>query len=88
MLSDYDTLFEIQIIKCKRVVSGIESKVLVMYVRGMSQRDISKISENLYGFEISYQKISKLTDSVLLELEDWQDRPLQKCYTFLFADCI
>lgn len=55
----------------KKDVSAIESKVLAMYASGMSQRDISDI-----------------TDAILPKLEEWKNRPLQKCYPFLFVDCM
>ena len=59
-----------------------------MYARGMSQRDISSTIEDIYGFNISAETISNITDSVLDRLEDWQNRPLKKFYTFLFIDCM
>ena len=59
-----------------------------MYAKGMSQRDIADIIEDIYGFEISHETISEITDSVLQKLEEWQKRPLKKFYTFLFADCL
>ena len=59
-----------------------------MYARGMSQRDISATIEDIYGFEISHEVISQITDSVLEELEKWQTRTLKKMYTFLFVDCM
>ena len=55
-----------------------------MYAKGMSQRDIADTIEDIYGFEISHDTISEITDSVLEQLEEWQNRPLQKFYTFLF----
>lgn len=86
---DRDASFEPQVIpKRKKDISDIESKVLAMYARGMSQRDISKTIEDIYGFEISHEMISDLTDAILPELEEWQNRPLQKCYAFLFVDCM
>lgn len=89
VLRDRDASFEPQIIpKRKKDISDIESKVLAMYARGMSQRDISKTIEDIYGFEISHEMISDLTDAILPELEKWQNRPLQKCYAFLFVDCM
>ena len=57
-----------------------------MYAKGMSQRDIADIIEDIYGFEISHETISEITDSVLQKLEEWQNRPLKKFYTFLFVD--
>ena len=59
-----------------------------MYARGMSQRDITATVEDIYGFDISHEMISDITDAVLPELEEWQDRPLAKCYAFLFVDCM
>ena len=59
-----------------------------MYANGMSQRDIAETIENIYGFEISHEMVSQITDCVLDELNDWQNRPLKRMYTFLFVDCI
>ena len=86
---DRDASFEPQLIpKRTRDVSSIESKVLSMYAKGMSQRDISATIEDIYGFSISHEKISDITDSVLPEIEEWQQRPLDKCYPFIFVDCM
>ncbi|GAA0710119.1 hypothetical protein GCM10008904_21540 [Paraclostridium ghonii] len=54
----------------------------------MSQRDIASTIEYIYGFEISHETISEITDSVIDYLEQWQNRPLKKFYTFLFVDCL
>ena len=59
-----------------------------MYAKGMSQRDITDIVEDIYGFQISHEQISIITDSVLEELAAWQARPLKKCYAFMFIDCL
>ena len=84
-----DGSFEPQLIsKRQRDVSGIEDKVLAMYARGMSQRDISKTIEDIYGFSISHEMVSDITDAILPELEEWRNRPLKKCYAFLFVDCM
>ena len=69
-------------------VSGIEDKVLSMYARGMSQRDIADTVEDIYGFDISHETISTITDRVIKTAQEWQNRPLKKFYTFLFVDCI
>ena len=74
--------------KRKKDVSAIEGKVLAMYARGMSQRDISKTIEDIYGFSVSHEMISDITDAILPELEEWKNRPLKKCYPFLFVDCM
>ena len=74
--------------KRQKEVSEIEEKVLAMYARGMSQRDIADTIEDIYGFEISHEMVSQITDCVLDELNDWQNRPLKRMYTFLFVDCM
>ncbi|MFS0750925.1 IS256 family transposase [Oceanobacillus sp. 1P07AA] len=74
--------------KRKKDVSAIESKVISMYARGMSQRDISSTIEDIYGFSVSHEMVSDITDQVLPELEEWQTRPLSSCYAFVFVDCM
>jgi transposase-like protein len=86
---DRDASFEPIIIpKRKKDVSEIENKVLAMYARGMSQRDISSTIEDIYGFSVSHEMISDITDVILPELEEWRNRSLKKCYPFLFVDCM
>lgn len=69
-------------------VSAIEDKVLSLYAKGMSQRDISGAIEDIYGFEVSHEMISQITDAILPEVEEWRNRPLKKCYPFVFVDCM
>lgn len=86
---DRKATFTPQIIpKRARDVSGIEDKVLSMYAKGMSQRDIADTIEDIYGFEISHETISSITDRVMAQADEWQGRPLKKFYTFLFVDCL
>ncbi len=86
---DRDASFKPAIIpKGKKDVSEIEGKVLAMYARGMSQRDISQTIDEIYGFSMSADIISKITDRVLEELMHWQSRPLKPLYPFLFVDCM
>ena len=86
---DRDGTFEPQIVpKRTKDVSEIENKVLAMYARGMSQRDISSTIEDIYGFEMSHDMISDITDAIIPQLEEWRVRPLQKCYAFIFVDCM
>lgn len=59
-----------------------------MYARGMSQRDISATIEDLYGFEISHDQVSTITDRILDDVEEWQSRPLKPFYPFIFVDCM
>ncbi|WP_186577711.1 IS256 family transposase, partial [Aquibacillus kalidii] len=86
---DRDGSFEPYLIpKRQKDVSEMENKVISMYARGMSQRDISATVEDIYGFSVSHEMISDITDAVLPELEEWQTRPLSNCYAFLFVDCM
>lgn len=86
---DRDGSFEpVSIPKRSKDVSAIENKVLAMYARGMSQRDISATIEDIYGFSVSHEMISDITDVILPEVEEWRNRPLKKCYAFLFVDCL
>ncbi len=86
---DREATFEPQALpKRTRDVSGIEDKVLSMYARGMSQRDISDTIGDIYGFEISHETISSITDRVINTAEEWQNRPLKRFYTFVFVDCL
>lgn len=86
---DRDGSFEPQVIpKRTKDISDIDKKVLAMYAKGMSQRDISSTIEDIYGFKVSHETISQITDCVLGELNEWQSRPLKKCYPFVFVDCM
>ena len=86
---DRDGSFSPQLIqKRQRDASGIEDKVLAMYARGMSQRDIASTIEDIYGFEISHDQISNITDRVLDEVHEWQERSLKPFYPFVFVDCL
>lgn len=86
---DRDGSFDPLIIpKRTKDVSEIEGKVLAMYARGMSQRDISSTIEDIYGFKVSHEMISDITDVILPEVEEWRNRPLKKCYPFVFVDCM
>lgn len=81
--------FEPQVVKkYQRDVSSIEGKVLALYSRGMSQRDISATIEDIYGFKMSHEQISNITDCILDEVSNWRNRPLKPFYTFAFVDCI
>lgn len=86
---DRDGSFEPQAVqKRSRDITGIEDKVLAMYARGMSQRDISSTVEDIYGFELSAESISNITDRIMDEVDAWQRRPLKPFYPFIFVDCL
>lgn len=74
--------------KNKRDISGIEDKVISLYARGMSTRDIHDQIKDIYGIEMSAEMVSKITDKILPEIKEWQNRPLQPIYPFIFMDAI
>ena len=86
---DREGEFEPKLIpKYQRDVSGIEEKVISLYARGMSTRDIHDQIKELYGMELSAEMVSKITDRILPEIKEWQSRPLNPVYPFVFMDCI
>lgn len=81
--------FEPMIIpKYQRDISGIEEKIISLYARGMSTRDIHDQLQDLYGIELSADMVSKITDKILPEVKEWQSRPLNPVYAFIFMDAI
>ena len=74
--------------KYQRDISGIEEKVISLYAHGMSTRDIHDQLQELYGIEMSAEMVSKITDKILPEVKEWQARPLNPVYPFVFMDCI
>jgi transposase-like protein len=69
-------------------ISAIEEKVISMYAKGMSTRDISSHIEELYGIPLSGESVSRMTDKIMPLIEEWQNRPLDENYTFVFMDAI
>lgn len=81
--------FEPEIVpKYCRDISGIEEKVISLYARGMTTRDIGAEIQELYGINVSAEKVSKITDRILPEIKEWQSRPLEPVYPFVFMDAI
>ena len=81
--------FEPQIVpKYQRDISGIEEQIISLYTRGMSTRDIHDQLHDLYGIELSADMVSKITDKILPEIKEWQSRPLEPVYPFIFMDAI
>ena len=74
--------------KYQRDISGIEEKVISLYARGMSTRDIHDQLNDLYGIELSAEMVSKITDKILPQVKEWQSRPLNQVYPFVLMDCI
>ena len=72
----------------QREFGDFEGKILSLYTRGMSVRDIREHLQDLYGLELSAAFISRLTDRVLQEVKDWQQRPLESVYVIVYFDAI
>lgn len=81
--------YEPQIIeKYQRNADGMEEKVLALYAAGMSTTDISEQIKNLYDVEISPELVSKITEKIMPQVAEWQSRPLDSVYPFVFMDAI
>src|SRR5450631_361664 len=76
------------IVKYQRRFPGFDEKIVSMYARGMSVRDIQGHLRDLYGIEASPQLISTVTDAVLEEVGRWQSRPLEPLYALVFFDAL
>ena len=81
--------FDPQLIgKYQRRFPGFDEKIISMYARGMSTREIAGHLRELYGIEASAELISTVTDSVIEAVTAWQNRPLEACYALVFLDAI
>lgn len=86
---DRNSSFEPQVVKKRQKdISEIDQKIISMYARGLTTRQISEQIEEIYGFECSESFISDVTDKVLQDIEDWQNRPLDDIYPILFIDAV
>lgn len=75
---DIDNTFEPNIVRKNQTIltEELDNKILSLYSLGMSYRDISKHIEEMYGIEISKSLISNITDKIIPQIEEWQNRPL------------
>jgi putative transposase len=81
--------FDPQLIaKYQRRFPGFDQKVIALYARGMSTREIQAHLRELYGVEISPELVSAVTDAVLEEVAAWQNRPLEATYAIVFFDAL
>ena len=86
---DRNSTFEPQVVKKRQKdISDIDQKIISMYAKGMTTRQISETLEDIYGFEASEGFISDVTDKLLPQIEDWQNRPLSDVYPVLYIDAI
>jgi putative transposase len=74
--------------KYQRRLPGFDDKVISLYARGMSTREIQGHLEEIYGAEVSPQLISTVTDGVMAEIAEWQNRPLEPVYPVVFFDAL
>lgn len=81
--------FEPQLIKKhQRRFDGFDEKIISMYSRGMTVRDIQDHLKDIYGTEVSHDLISSVTDKIIDEVKIWQSRPLENIYPIIFMDAI
>jgi transposase-like protein len=81
--------FEPQLIeKYQNKSDGLENKIIAMYAKGMSTRDIEDHLRDIYGIDVSPALISRITDKVLPAVVEWQSRPLDRIYPIVFLDGI
>jgi hypothetical protein len=86
---DRDGTFEPKLVKKRQKdISGIEQKIISLYAKGMTTRQISETIEDIYGFEVSDGLVSDITDRLLPQIEDWQKRPLDEVYPIVFIDAV
>lgn len=74
--------------KRQRDISGLEEKIISMYAKGMTTRDIQAHIDDIYGYELSPETISNITDKVLEKAREWQGRPLKQLYSIVFMDAL
>jgi transposase-like protein len=86
---DREGSFEPQLVKKgESDVSSIQEKVMSMYAKGLSDRDISLMIQDIYGFALSHETISRIIERVQPRFEEWNSRPLEAIYAFVFVDAM
>ena len=86
---DRKSTFEPKVVKKRQKdISEIDQKIISMYAKGMTTRQISDTLMDIYGFEASEGFISDVTDKLLPQIEEWQKRPLNEIYPVIFIDAI
>ena len=86
---DRNSTFEPRIVnKRQKDISEIDRKIIAMYGRGLTTRQISEQIEEIYGFDVSESFVSDVTDKILPEIEEWKSRPLDTVYPIIFIDAV
>lgn len=74
--------------KNSRDISRLETQIIELYGMGNTTRQISDFVENLYGFGVSAEMVSNITDKIIPEMEEWKSRRLDEVYPFVYIDAI
>ncbi len=82
---DFDPLI---VKKRERNISKIEEQIIALYAKGVSTREIQDYLHELYGIDVSPGLISNITDKIMPLIHEWQSRPLEEVYAFVFLDAI
>ena len=86
---DRNASFEPQLIKKGQTrITGMDDQILSLYAKGMSTRDIVAAFDEMYGAEISSGLVSQVTNAVMEQVVEWQNRPLDAVYPIVYLDCI
>ncbi len=86
---DRDGSFEPQLVKKnKTCIIGMNNQILALYARGMTTREITSVFKEMYDADVSPALISKITDAVIDQVVEWQNRPLDAIYPIVYLDCI
>lgn len=86
---DRESTFEPKVVqKHQKDISSIEGKIIAMYAKGLTTRQISDQIDDIYGFEVSEGMVSDVTDKIIPQIEAWQQRPLSSVYPIVFIDAV
>lgn len=86
---DRNSTFDPLIVKkYEKTLGPIEDKIISMYAKGMTTRDIQSHIEEIYGLEVSATTVSNITNSIVAHAKEWQSRPLSRIYPIVFFDAI
>ncbi len=87
---DRNSSFEPEIVKKRQTILGssLENKIISLYALGMSYQDIRDHVEEMYGIEMSQGMLNQVTDKIIPEIHEWQSRPLDELYPFIWMDAI
>ncbi len=86
---DREGKFQPKIIeKHQRDISNLEDNILSLYGKGMNTRDINAHVQEIYGVDVSPESVSRITDKLIPLIQEWQNRPLDPVYPFVFLDAV